>query len=502
VSLTRGPSRFADWLSALACVVASLSCALALIAAWRWPLVGDAALMRYVVFLLHAGRAPYREIVDINLPGSYFVEWSAVHLFGAGAHGLRLYDGFLCALAGGGAVALSEPGLRERLCGLLAGFLFVLIHLRDGVVQGGERDLAMAAMVVLAYVVLLRGPLAGRLTGLVSFELLIGLTLTIKPSLLPLAVVPGLQMLLSGQKLSSRRAALAAGLAALLLPLAVMFVWLHHAVSLAAFVGVLRTVDAAHRGLARESLLTLLRHSVAPIAIVFGLAAVLALRLKTLDNEGKLLLFGAVCGLISFLAQGKGFPYQRYPFLLLALVLVGRLVARALGKPGLTLAVAAVLVAVSGFWLAPMYAATVRSYDAAAPFEQALAHDLTVRGAVNGSVQCLDTVGGCINTLYDLRLTQSTGFLYDCYAYQGTDQAAYREAFLAALEVARPRTIVFTSQFCLEQHYGFGRIDQWPELKRFLAEDYRLDGAWQARTTVRWWHQRETPPGYEIFTRR
>jgi len=502
VTSTRGTSRLATWLAALACVVASVSCALALGAAWRWPLVGDAALMRYVLFLLHAGRAPYRQIVDINLPGSYLVEWCAMRAFGAGARGLRLYDGVLCALAAGGAVALSARGVRSRLCGLLAGLLFVLIHLRDGVVQGGERDLAMAVMVLLAYAVLLRGSLAGRLAGIVCFELLVGVTLTIKPTLLPLAVVPALQIYLSGEKLSRRFVALAAGLVALLLPLAAMVMWLHHAGSLAAFLEVLRNVDAAHSALAHETLLALLRHSMAPVGVVFGLAVVLALRLKNLDKEMKLLLFGAVCGLASFLAQSKGFPYQRYPFLLLALVVIGRLAAGALAERGLTLAVGAVLVAVSGFWLAPTYAATVRSYDASAPFEQALERDLTARGAVNGSVQCFDTVGGCINTLYDLRLLQSTGFLYDCYAYEGTDQRAYRKEFLSALQAARPQTIVFSSQFCLEQRYGFERIDRWPELKRLLAENYRLDGGWQARATVRWWHQRETPPGFEIFTRR
>ncbi len=502
VALTKGTSRLADWLVALACVVAAVSCALALAAAWRWPLVGDAALMRYVVFLLHAGCAPYREIIDINLPGSYFVEWCAMHVFGAGAHGLRLYDGVLCALAIIGVVVLSAHGLRARLCGLLAGLLFVLIHLRDGVVQGGERDLAMAVLVLLAYAVLLRRPFRGRPGGIVGFELLVGLTLTIKPTLLPLAIVPALQILLSGEKLSRRSAALAVGLVALLLPLAGMLLWLYGAGSLAAFVQVLGTVDAAHGMLAHETLWALLRHSVAPIAVVFGLAAVLLLRSKRKDTEMKLLLFGVVCGLLSFLAQSKGFPYQRYPFLLLGLVVIGRVVAGALGERGLTLAVGALLVVVSGLWLAPTYAATVRSYDASAPFEQALGGDLTARGAVNGSVQCLDTVGGCINTLYDLRLVQSTGFLYDCYAYEGTDQRAYRDRFLNALEAARPRTIVFSSQFCLEQRYGFERIDRWPELENFIAKNYRMDGGWQARTTVRWWHQRETPPGYEVFTRR
>lgn len=495
-----GSRRIADWLLALCSAVAVASCLLALYAAWSWPLVGDAALMRYVVFLLHAGRAPYRQITDINLPGSYLLEASAMHVFGANAIGLRIYDGLLSLLACAGAVALSAKGWRARLCGMIAGLLFVLIHLRDGVVEGGERDLAMAVLVLLAYVVLLRSPWRNRLAGIMAFEFLVGVTLTIKPTLLPLAALPILVGVLRKESIQTSVKTVGLGVAALVIPTLVMFLWLYDLGSLAAFFHVLRTVDAAHSGLAHQSVTALLTHAASPIPVVFLLALVLAVRLRPLDVESKLLLAGAACGLLSFVAQWKGFPYQRYPFLLLALVLMARLLAKGLDGEGLNLAVAGATVAFIGLWLAPVYAATVRTYDHSAPFEEALSRDLAARHVGSGSVQCLDTVGGCITTLYDLRLIQSTGFLYDCYAYEGSDQARYRTDLLAALNAARPRTIVLSNQFCLEQRYNFDRLRQWPELGEFLARNYRLDGGWQPSSTVRWWHQRERPPGYEVFT--
>ena len=168
--------------------------------------------------------------------------------------------------------------------------------------------------------------------------------------------------------------------------------------------------------------------------------------------ETKVLLFSLGCGLLSFLAQGKGFPYQRYPFLLVALLLLFRALAQAMRTSAPLSILATAVLLTAGLGLAPRYAATVASYNTAAPFQDALAADLRQRGAGRAEVQCLDTVGGCIGTLYSLGMVQSTGFLYDCYAYSGTEKqrSQYRHAFLAALVSARPRYLVLTSQFCLE----------------------------------------------------
>ena len=63
---------------------------MALVSSLHWPLVGDASLMHYVVFLERQGLVPYRDIIDINMPGTYFVEAASMQCFGDGALGLRL----------------------------------------------------------------------------------------------------------------------------------------------------------------------------------------------------------------------------------------------------------------------------------------------------------------------------------------------------------------------------------------------------------------------------
>ena len=78
----------------------SVSALLFFVWSWHWPLVGDASLMHYIGWLIGRGWAPYREIGDMNMPGSYLIEIAAMHLFGMGDLAWRLFDFALMAAAG------------------------------------------------------------------------------------------------------------------------------------------------------------------------------------------------------------------------------------------------------------------------------------------------------------------------------------------------------------------------------------------------------------------
>jgi hypothetical protein len=68
----------------------------------HWPVVGDAALIRYVVFLIQRGWTPYRDFVDINMPGAYLATAFGMHLAGSPDVSWRIFDFGLVALAGVG----------------------------------------------------------------------------------------------------------------------------------------------------------------------------------------------------------------------------------------------------------------------------------------------------------------------------------------------------------------------------------------------------------------
>jgi hypothetical protein len=54
--------------------------------------LGDAPLFDYVVFLMRHGMAPYQQIGDLDLPGTYAVEALVMRVAGPGALAWRVYD--------------------------------------------------------------------------------------------------------------------------------------------------------------------------------------------------------------------------------------------------------------------------------------------------------------------------------------------------------------------------------------------------------------------------
>ncbi len=490
----------------LIALAAIAGCTFAAVAsASHWPLVGDASLLRYVVFLLKSGYAPYSQIIDINLPGSYFLEAAAMHVLGSGAIGLRLYDGALSVVICACAVILSKHGFRARACALVGALLIVLIHLRDGVVQAGQRDYAILAVVLLGYVLLLRGPFATRPAGSWLFGLMVGCAVTIKPTILLLVLLPLYASFLRHQQARDAAKRFSGVFVASLLPIAGMFFWLHTWHAIPAFFSAMQIARRSHSGLAHKTPSFLLAHSIQPATLLLLLGiGLLALRQFKVDDESKLLLFGAAAGLGSFILQGKGFPYQRYPFLGLIVVVIFGLVADELGSQPLNRVLAAAALALSCFWWVPRFALEVSRYDRVEPFQDSLAHTLAALHAGPGDVQCLDTVGGCVNVLYDQHLVQSTGYLYDCYAYAGPADArtTYRQSLLSAVEAARPRYIVLTSEFSLDSQGWPQRINEWAAMREYLGKNYVLKASWQPAQALHWWHQPETPPSFEIFGRK
>jgi hypothetical protein len=477
----------------------------ALASAWRWPLIGDASLMRYTVFLLQHGRKPYSQIIDINLPGSYLLEATAMRIFGGGATGLRIYDGALSAVICVCSVILSKNGFRARAYALAGGLLLVLIHLRDGVVQAAQRDYAILAIVLIAYVLLLRGPLSMRPARELLASLVAGITITIKPTMLLLILLPLSALFL--QHVNPRNTVMKVfGIViAFLTPLAGMFIWLHTWHAIPAFLRCMELARRSHSLLAHKSLGFLLVHSVQPVTVLFAIGfALLAQQRFRLDVDQKLLLLGATAGLGSFLIQGKGFSYQRYPFLGLLLIAIFSLLADEPEAQPLRRALATAGLVLSCFWWAPRFAYTISKYDHATPFQDSLGLELANLHVRPGDVQCLDTVGGCVNVLYDKHLLQSTGYLFDCYAYAGpaAERVTYRQSFLAALETAQPRYIVLTGASCLMAQSNSGRIAEWPALGEWLNQNYAETESWQSSQVLHWWHQPETPPSFEILKRK
>ena len=263
------------------------------------------------------------------------------------------------------------------------------------------------------------------------------------------------------------------------------------------------TLGVLHNELPRKGLWFLVVHSFSPISLVFALWLIM-ISLCRLERttQRRMLLFCVAAGLVSCIAQGKGLPYHRYPFLFFLLILMSgdfcqvlldRSWRRYFGVGAFTL---------YAFVLSPIFLWRISRFDNYAPFEDALSRELVETKSISrDGIQCLDTYVGCDNSLYRIQQVQSTGYLYDCYLSMPENRLRddYRREFLHALKTNRPRTIVVTDQPCFAEHQGYQWIADWPELSEFINDDYHMVDEWNSSKTVRWWNRAQTPAAFRVY---
>ena len=213
---------------------------------------------------------------------------------------------------------------------------------------------------------------------------------------------------------------------------------------------------------------------------------------------------------VSYASQGKGYPYHRYPLIALLLVAMERDFIESCGlsgnPPPRARLIAGFALLFQCLYVAPHAALLVHSFSPATPFQDGLSAELKKLGPnLSGQVQCLDTFGGCINTLYDLSLVQSSGYLYDCYLFtakQNLVSVTYREGFWRAYTGSRPKVVVLTDQFCFGGSDGFARLNNWPLLKNDLASNYVEKVDWQTKARQHWWSRPEPSAAFRIYVRK
>ena len=467
-----------------------------------------------------------------------------MHLFGMGDLAWRLYDFTLMGAAGASYFVItgrmgaplmtassSWVGSQDGwLAGLYAACLFILIHGRDGLSQGGQRDLTMAVCLMSRQPSSLsHSAETGR--GRRRLWFFSGVALTIKPTALPLTVA---QLLLAAYVLRGRdrqgespyrrwqRQAVAAILGYLVAP-GVALVFLLRERALAAFFANLHGLVLYYSGLGHRPLGFLLLHSISPLLpLVLLWLAVLALLRKPMGWERAALGFGALFGLVSYLVQARGFPYYRYTLLIFLLPLMAVDFTQASqtqlsdlwrttvhirrNKAAQWLALAAL--AFGGFFLAPQSAVLIHRYRWwETDFISSLEQNLDALGGqrLSGHIQCIDSISGCGNVLYRMRLEPANGLLVD-FPLFGADDVPFvrqtRERFSAAMLASPPQVLVVTSALYVDGPGEFRKLDRWPAFQSFLAEDYTLETEWSPSRTARWWSREETPASYRIYVLR
>jgi hypothetical protein len=475
----------------------------------HWPVVGDAPLLHYVVFLIDHGKVPYRDIIEMDMPGTYALQWTAIHVLGPGGAGWRIFDFGLIAAAMAAMIAITWPV--DWLAGFFAGAMFALIHFRDGPTHTGQRDLMMTVMALIACAFLFHATRRQRVWAAAAFGIFAGAAATIKPSGQLFGTV--LILLLWLQLPRLRRPAapyLFASIAGFAVPLLACTLYLVHLHAFGAFIAVMRGIGAYHAALGRPPLLTLIVGSFPSVlmAVTIPALALFVVARPWKQWEGLVLLACVAIGAMSYIIQGKGFPYHRYPteaFLLLVCSVVLFAMLRTTGWPR----VVAVLGLLAGaLYLGPASAVIARHYDwHDQEFQQMLTADLNQLGGakVDGKVQCFEMAAECQNTLYNMKLVEATGFMYDCYMFQTHETPVglkYREDFWKAIHANPPEVYVMTNQECFTMNRNFERAARWPEFREYLDTEYTLVAERTPPHTLGWWRHPAVPFSYQLYVRK
>ena len=499
------------WNSVRIVVPTMLLASLLAAAAWtiHWPVVGDAPLLHYVVFLIDHGRVPYKDIVEIDMPGTYALQWAAIHWLGPGGGGWRVFDFGLMAAAMAAMIAMTWP--EDWLGGFFGGALFALIHFRDGPTHTGQRDLMMAVMTLIACAWLMYAVRQKRVWAAGVFGLFAGVAATVKPSGVLFGAVLAALLWLRLRELKLAKAPyMIASTVGFAIPVIACGLYLVHQGALGAFVAVMRGIAAYHASLGRPSLPVLIVGSFPTVLLTVAIPALALLVLeKTWKRwEVQVMLACIVMGATSYIIQGKGFPYHRYPEEAFLALLCGALLVGGMRATGYRRVIAVAGLLAGALYLAPSSAAIARGYDwHDQEFQQMLTADLTQLGGarLDGKVQCFEMAAECQNTLYNMKLVEATGYMYDCYLFQPQQTPVslkYREDFWEALHANPPQVLVVTDQECFKQARNFGLAGRWPQFQHYLESEYTLAAQRTPPHTLGWWRHPAVPFSYQLYVRR
>ena len=449
------------------------------VSTWHWMLVCDSAIMHYVDFLMAHGLKPYREITDNNLPGSYLTEWLAMHVFGPGDLGWRVYEFFLAVVLTAALVLIAAPV--DWVAGVFAGGMFLMLHAKEGPWWTIEREQVMTVILVLGYAALFTSIRRREPRWLLAMGFLTAFAASIKPTMAPLG--PTL-LIMAVVVLRRRRLRVARyvvygllGMFAATLVNVLFLTW-HHA--WADFFFTQRLITTYYVGLRHLDLHAMLLGLSPPFILLLGAAgAVLALKNRRWTWEHWALLVGAVVGALSYFQQHKGYYAHRYLFVTMLLLLASMELLRGLRNAGWQRLLSATVILAALVLYVPRAILDTYHIKPTSDLTLALQDDLNRYGGTSqlqGQVQCLDLVYGCLNALYRLRLVENTGFTGDMIVFDENDSAARRfhRALWWRLAQQNPAEVLVLSNEYFQGGNSFDKVDHWPAYQRFLAKNYTL----------------------------
>ena len=446
----------------------------------HWPWMWDTQVMHYLVYLLQHGKVAYRDIYDINMPGSYLTERWAINIFGGGDLGWRFYEFTLLGSMTAAACIVAMPV--DWLAGLFAGMTFSILHGIDGAAMATERDEVVTVLLMVGYAFLFLAARRSRPMLMIPFGLSFGMATLIKPTFAPAALVLLIFAYFAAQKRKESPVPYVLyGCGGLAIALGILLSFLLPD-SLGPFFFILKKLLPFYSHLEPATWSYMLKNSLPPqFLFLIPVALALAVANKERANwELWAVRAGILLGGLSYFAQRKGYIYHRYSLMAFVLLWIGIEFARAMKEKGWLRTVGVLGMAVAVFIVLPPEVNLLRhDRNQSNPLADSLQADLLRLGgdSLQNRVQCLDLATGCYSALYRLGLMQSTGFMGDLQFFGPDDGDVvpyYRKLFWDQIHERPPKVIVLSSEW-FGVRYSFDKLNAWPEFRDYLNSAYTID---------------------------
>jgi len=463
-----------------------------------WPFVHDAPLMHYVVFLMDQGFAPYRDIIEMNMPMVYLLERWVMHSLGTGVAAWSLWDLMQGALIIGSSAVIA--GKAKRIFGLLGGAFVYYLHIKAGPWDLGQRDWLIATLLVLSLAFLFTALRRQRTLWMVGFALCSALAAAIKPIAILYTIFftltwfaltyHNLRIRHTGFGLLSftRSAEFLSCLGWLMLGFALvaaLHLWFFLTWDVfPEFLHMATTLLPWYASLKRLEFVQLVSLPLRSLAILLPL---FIFNKSYRNTEAMLLLSATLLAAALVVLQGKGWNYHYYPFRaffwLLALLEISKALdssSQRLRRFGFTL-LALMIIYVVCFGPAYYFIKNKFPYDNYdVTVLNSLKADLNELGgaSLSNDIQCFDmTMGACINTLYQLNLVQATGSIYNYYLFSREKNAvvtSMQHRIFRELTTKMPKILILSAHNWPEDDFSYNKLSTWPEFFEFLKSNYHV----------------------------
>ncbi len=460
---------------------------MAIAASWDWPLIHDAATNHYIADQILKGATPYRDIFDMNLPGSYIPHLICLFVFGESDFAWRFVDMLFMLLAAWSLWRICKS--QNEQVAIFCACAVLLFHIGNGSVFSGQRDWWLASLILASGVFLLRALEEKVLSydNLLFMSIFAGAAASIKPFallFLPLSLALYLSRIKKKKNWLKLFSSIIFGFA--FVPFCLVL-WLLLSGGFEAFLDILNNyswkIYSAVKIPSSFDALMPFGKILGALALFSGIVVLTVRKFQYAPRHILVLVAGCLYGLFHFLFQAKGWSYHAYPLLVFLIPLV-ILWLDSLGKnrrrPKQALVPFLLLVTIC-FGLALRGISRSmgdESLEYIKPYVPELISDLeSLNLDDQAPVQVMDTALGGLHALFRTSLKQSSRTVYDFHFQVETGHPyveRMKNEFIDELEDKNPQAVVVFRAGWLAPH-DYSRHEQFPEFLAYLKNGYRLE---------------------------